>query len=223
MIDMPGITESDYDGLLRELCATAKESGAQDAVVISTGDIIIDPRVRLKCMISPCYFSNTCRHCPPNGRSDGEVRATVSKYSKAIFFRIAVKESILSAPGITYSSRTFMLDDEGSTTVLGLHLILNFQIVSLIEKRAVELGCEPSGFAAGDCRVALCYFNPVCTALVNDENCIHPNLSRPSMEAAGMDVYSMAANVGWDIYPVGSSCRPGDVPRGSLCGLVLVY
>jgi predicted metal-binding protein len=221
MSDMRGRTQQNSDAILKKLCATAKDGGAEDVVVISTDEVIVDPRVRLKCMISPCYFSNTCRHCPPYGYSVDEVQSMVSTYEKAVFFRIAVDQELLLAPGITYSSRTFMLDDQGFTARLGLHLILGFQIVALVEKRARELGCEPYGFAAGDCRVALCYFNPVCSALKKKENCIHPNLSRPSMEAAGMNVYSMAANVGWDIYPVGGTCRPGDVPRGSLCGLVL--
>jgi predicted metal-binding protein len=208
---------------LSELCATARDGGAEDVVAISTEDVLVDPRVRLKCMVSPCYFSNTCRHCPPHGYSIDEVKSMVAEYEKAIFFRFLVKEQVLSAPGITYSSRTFMLDDEGATTALGLHLILNFQIVALVEKRGRELGLSPYGFAAGDCRVTLCYFNPTCTALKSGDKCVHPDLSRPSMEAAGMDVYSMAANVGWDIYPIGGSCQPGDVPRGSLCGLVLAF
>ena len=39
--------------------------------------------------------------------------------------------------------------------------------------------------------------------------------SRPSMEAVGIDVYKMAAQAGWDIYPIGSE-RPEDMPKGTL-------
>jgi hypothetical protein len=38
-----------------------------------------------------------------------------------------------------------------------------------------------------------------------------------------MDAFTMAAKVGWEIYPVGRSTSPEDVPYGSLLGLVLIY
>jgi len=43
------------------------------------------------------------------------------------------------------------------------------------------------------------------------------------MEAVGMDANAMATKVGWEIYPVGRSKSPEDVPYGSLLGLVLIY
>jgi hypothetical protein len=42
------------------------------------------------------------------------------------------------------------------------------------------------------------------------------------MEAVGIDVYKMAAALGWDIYPIGSSAKPEDFPKGTLAGLVIV-
>ena len=104
----------------------------------------------------------------------------------------------------------------------GAYYLLCYQIVALLERRARRLGYEPLGFSAGDCKEVLCFFYPACRAIKDKSRCRHPDLSRPSMEASGMDVYAMAANVGWDIYPIGGSCQPGDVPRGSLCGVVLV-
>jgi hypothetical protein len=38
-----------------------------------------------------------------------------------------------------------------------------------------------------------------------------------------MDAFTMATKVGWDIYPIGLSTSPEDVPYGSLLGLVLIY
>jgi hypothetical protein len=32
----------------------------------------------------------------------------------------------------------------------------------------------------------------------------------------------MAANAGWDIYPIGGACTPGDIPHGMSVFLVLV-
>ena len=214
--------QQDNDTFLDQLCATAIDGGAKDVVVLATDDIIIDPRVRLKCLIPRCHGSGTCRNCPPYGLSIGEVRSKVSGYRKAVFFRVAANERALTSPGIPGSLKTGLVDKEGALIVVGAFYILCCQIVALIEKHARRLGCEPLGFTAGDCRNVLCFFQGSCRALKDKERCRHPDLSRPAMEASGMNVFRMAANVGWDIYPIGSTCRPGDVPRASICGIVLI-
>jgi hypothetical protein len=33
----------------------------------------------------------------------------------------------------------------------------------------------------------------------------------------------MAAKVGWDVYPIGGSISPSEVPHGTKLGLVLIY
>jgi len=38
-----------------------------------------------------------------------------------------------------------------------------------------------------------------------------------------MDMYTMAARAGWDVYPAGASVSPQDVPYGATYGLVLIY
>jgi predicted metal-binding protein len=210
------------DAAMRELCAVAAEGGAEEALIIPAGDIIVDPRVRFKCMIAPCYESGVCANCPPYGYSIEEVRSMVSGYERAVFFRVAANERDISSPGIPQGMETGVLDNEGACVMAGAYYLLIYQIVALVERRARQLGYQPQGFSAGDCKEVLCFFHPACRAIKDKSKCRHPDLSKPSMEASGMDVYAMAANVGWDIYPIGGSCRPGDVPRGSLCGIVLV-
>ena len=215
--------EHEKDAVLRGLCAVARGGGAEDALVIAADDVIIDPRVRFKCMIAPCYQCGVCSNCPPHGYSIQDVRSKVAGYEKAVFFRVAADQSYISAPGISRCLEARVFDDEGALVIVGTYYLLVYQIVALIEKRARELDYEPLGFAAGDCREVLCFFHPGCRAIKNKEKCRHPDLSRPSMESSGMDVFAMAAKVGWDIYPLGGSSRPGDAPRASLLGLVLVY
>ncbi len=41
------------------------------------------------------------------------------------------------------------------------------------------------------------------------------------MEAVGMNAFQMAASVGWDIYPIGKSTCPDEVPYGNRLGFVL--
>lgn len=207
---------------LRELCAVAVRGGAEDALIIPAADIIVDARVRFKCMIAPCPESGICANCPPYGYPVEEVRSMVSAYERAVFFRVAAKESHVSSPGVARGLEKGVLDDEGACVMTGAYYILSYQIVALLTRRARQLGFEPLGFAAGDCKESLCFFHNACRAIKDRSKCRHPDLSRPSMEASGMDVYAMAADVGWEIYPIGGGCRPGDVPRGSICGIVLV-
>ncbi len=164
-----------------------------------------------------------CGHCPPHGDSVEEIRSKVAAYEKGVFFRIAADQGYLSAPGIAHCLESDVFDDEGALIMVGTYYILCFQIVSLIEKRACRQGYKPLGFAAGDCKAVLCLYESGCRALKDRAKCRHADLSRPSMEASGIDVFAMAANAGWDVYPLGGSSRPGDAPRGSLHGLVLVY
>ena len=207
---------------LASLIRVALEKGASDAKVIQATDIIVDPRVRLKCMIPRCFASGTCAHCPPHGFSIDEVRRIISGYSHAVCFRVIVDSRIIAAPEVSDCLTKGLLDDRGNLLNLGAHYILLFQIVAFLERRARSLGYAPRGFAAGTCRDAFCHFQPYCQALMTDMGCRHPDISRPSMESCGMDAYAMAANVGWDMYPIGGTCRPEDVPKGSLMGLVLV-
>jgi len=43
------------------------------------------------------------------------------------------------------------------------------------------------------------------------------------MEAVGMDAFTMATKFGWEIYPIGRSTSPEEVPYGLMLGLVLIY
>jgi hypothetical protein len=42
------------------------------------------------------------------------------------------------------------------------------------------------------------------------------------MEAVGIDVFSMAARRGWEIYPCGERIEGEDIPHVLLVGLVLI-
>jgi predicted metal-binding protein len=42
--------------ILEPLRRTALDRGANDAVIISSSDVIVDPRARFKCMIPKCYM-----------------------------------------------------------------------------------------------------------------------------------------------------------------------
>lgn len=208
---------------LEELRQLALDRGADDAVVIPTSEVIVDPRVRLKCMIPQCYSAGRSSYCPPYGYTTQEVRDIVSRYEWAIFFRVSVKNSIIAAISMTDCVKYGVMDNGGNAINLGGHYFLVFTIVKLLQKRAKALGyASTQGFGAGTCRSLFCSFQLGCQDLLTRRGCLHPNLACPSMESCGMNAYTMAARVGWDIYPIGGTCQPDSVPHGNLMGLVLV-
>ena len=208
--------------ILEPFHKAALERGADDAVIIPSSDVIVDPRVRFKCMIPRCYMSGNCAHCPPHGYSIQEVRDIVAGFDWGVFFRVKVQNSIIAAKGLHHFIETGVADESGNLMNLGAHYILVFTIVKILEKRAQAAGFTTHGFAAGNCRDPFCLLQPICQNLMTRNGCRNPELSSHSMESCGMDAYRMAARAGWDHYPIGGSCEPESVPHGSLMGLVLV-
>lgn len=201
---------------------SAIDHGADEAVIIPASDVIVDPRVRFKCMIPKCYMSGGCAHCPPHGLSVREVRELVAAYDLGIFFRAKVDSKIIAAEGIHEAIEQGVADDGGNLMNLGGHYILVFTIVKILEKYARQADYDAYGFGAGNCKDPFCFLQPVCQRLMSSKGCRNPDLSAYSMESCGMDAYTMAARVGWDHYPIGGACEPDTVPRGSLMGIVLV-
>ena len=78
------------------------------------------------------------------------------------------------------------------------------------------------GFAGGPCKTIFCP-DVECSALIPGQGCRHSYKARSAMEAVGMDAFQMAAKVGWDVYPIGGSITPDDVPHGTRLGLIFIY
>lgn len=208
--------------LARDLTGAARRAGAADAKIIPASRVIVDPRVRLKCLVPPCPLSGTCRFCPPHGYSAEQTRKRVARYENALFFHVAVDRDVICRPEVGDGVRQYRVDDKGRLLVVGAYQLLVYQIVALVEKQARERGCRPAGYVAAACKELLCFLHDDCPVLARKGACRHPDLARPAMEASGMDVYKMAAGAGWDIYPIGRSLSPGDVERAMLLGLVLI-
>jgi predicted metal-binding protein len=100
--------------------------------------------------------------------------------------------------------------------------VLNYRSVSSIEAAAFYDGHYLAvGFGGQACRSGLCS-NKECAALLPGQECRNPTKSRPNMHAMGMDVYRMATRQGWDMFPVGESTRPEDVPGLTSLGIVFI-
>jgi predicted metal-binding protein len=189
----------------------AMEIGATDANIISTDLILIDDRVRAKCIYPKCGFYGTNANCPPYGMELDMVRKIVKKFHYAIFTCIKVGPEVVAGK-----------NDEDLKKRLRTQT-KNHEMISRLEAEAFYDGYHfAMGFATGTCKHFLCPTKE-CSALVPGQGCRHPLKARASMEGVGMDAFAMAARIGWDVYPIGGSTLPSDVPHGVRLGLLLVH
>ena len=203
------MNESRLEEDLERYRQKALEMGASNVAILRTDEIPVDERVTLKCQIPRCFGYGVCAHCPPNTLKPEELRGILRKYRRAMFFTRDVLPEVIIRDKATIKERV-----EAYRSV--------FKMVSDIESMAFYDGHYLAfGFASGSCRHTYCGQQKSCLAL-EGEKCRFSLLSRPSMEAVGIDVYRMAAGIGWDIYPIGSSAKAGDIPKGTLAGIVIV-
>lgn len=187
----------------------ALELGATKAKIIRADEIIVDERVTLKCQVPRCFGFGTGANCPPNTLKPAEMRSLLEKYRHAVFFVKEVPSAVIVRDKATIKER------------VKAYLEV-FKIVTDIESMAFYDGHYLAfGLGAGSCRHTFCGLEENCAAL-KGEKCRFSLRSRPSMEAVGLDAYKMAACAGWDIYPIGSNAKPGDIPFGLLAGIIIV-
>ena len=189
----------------------ALELGATDAKIITTDMVLIDERVRAKCIYPLCFRYGTSINCPPYVMDVEQTRKIVNNFRHAIFTRLEVPSEKIAGPEAAEKKPYLSTNVE------------THKIVSKIEAEAFYDGYHLAlGFACGSCKGNFCP-NVDCSALTTGQPCRHSLKARPSMEGVGMDVYIMATKVGWDIYPIGASISPSEVPCGATFGLVLIY
>jgi predicted metal-binding protein len=187
----------------------ALELGATQAKVIPVQDIPVDDRVLLKCQIPRCFGYGVGAHCPPHTLKPAELREALQHYQWAVLFIKEVPPEVIVRDKATIKERVAVYQEV-------------FKIVSELESMAFYDGHYLAfGFGAGSCRHTFCGQQEDCQAL-EGKRCRFSLLARPSMEAVGIDVYKMVAQAGWDIYPIGSGAKPGNIPKGTLAGIVIV-
>jgi len=182
--------------------------GADAAQVVQASTVHIDERVTLKCAVPKCFGYGTCGNCPPHAPAPEQMRAAVSRYSTAVALRLDV------APEAIVRDRATIMERVAAYKKV-------FSIVSAVESAAFYDGHHLAlGLAAGSCKSTFCH--DVDCAVLAGQKCRHNLIARPSMEAVGIDCFALAASLGWDLYPIGSSATAERVPSGALLGLVFV-
>lgn len=207
-LDLPAAKiEKDLENFRR----LAVEVGAADAASISTDEIIIDERVRAKCMYPKCAFYGNNINCPPHAPDLDFIRKLVARYAYGILFCVRgdpkdfVGPDFLKRVGRKNRAKT----------------IVN-TVCSEIESRAFYEGYHLAlAFGQGPCKSYWCPDQP-CAALGEEKACRFPLKARTSVEAVGIDAFSMATRKGWEIYPCGARVEPEKIPHVLLIGLILI-
>ena len=186
---------------------TALEMGATEAKIITADQVIIDDRVRAKCMNPKCTFYGTNGNCPPHAPDLDTVRKTIRSFQHGIL--VINKFPTRDAVG-KYRGPEELKDT-----------LKNHKIIAKVEAQAFYAGYYLAlGFADGPCKPRYCP-DRECSVLTG-KGCRMGLRARYSMEAWGMDAFLMATRSGWDIYPVGTSTRSVDVPYEVTLGLVMI-
>jgi predicted metal-binding protein len=194
---------------LEKYCEKALALGASQAKIVRAEAIPVDERVTLKCQIPRCFGYGVGAQCPPNTMKPAELREILKKYEWAVLFIKDIPPEVIVRDKQTIKERVAAYQEL-------------YRIVSDVESAAFYDGHYLAfGLAAGSCRHTYCGQQKDCQAM-KGERCRFSLVSRPSMEAVGIDVYRMVAQAGWDIYPIGSSAQPEDVTKGTLAGIVIV-
>jgi predicted metal-binding protein len=202
-------------------CELAISLGASDAKAIPAEKVYVEHRVRTKCTIPRCPAYGQSANCPPHSLEVPKIRDLVSECKCGVLVKLDLEPSLMVGDDLGE------VDKDGNIVATNeLRQLLNryrklSDIVTQIESQAFYDGHYLAvAFAAGSCRAHYCNFLD-CTVLEGDP-CRFALRARPSMEGSGMDAFRMASEAGWEIYPVGSDCKPADVPKGALLGIVLI-
>jgi len=214
-------TDDEIKDDLEKYRMMAKELGASGATVIPAEKVHVDKRVRIKCTIPKCPQYGGSAHCPPHTMEPDKMSELVQAFKYALLVKLEIQSSVVVGGDF------FMRDKDGKLVPkkAGEEFLKTLRrlsdIVTEIESQAFYDGHYlATSFSSGSCHLNYCNFKE-CQVL-KGQPCRFPLRARPSMEACSMDVFRMATEAGWDIYPIGMDCNPALVPQATLVGLVLI-
>ena len=186
----------------------AVDAGITNAAIISTDQIVIDERVRMKCRFPLCTEYGSCMNCPPNTGTLDEMRERLALYKYAIVLKLDVDPARI----VGKAAR----GDEGVEDLIQLSKIINS-----VESAAFYDGYYfATGFSSASCHFIWCR-GLECQAMAG-KGCRFNARAYTSMESVGIDVFRLISSLGWDIYPLGMSATADACPHGSRCGMVLI-
>jgi predicted metal-binding protein len=195
-------------GLFRQ---KALELGAAGAEIIRADQLVVDERVRLKCLIPRCLRAGETPNCPPHAPDLDLVRKAFARYSWGLLIKTHVEPMSDFIPGSnrdkTGIDRSLLFHQKTATIV--------WEIERLAYKHGYSLAM---GLGGGSCKDYLCH-GLVCQ-FKDSGRCRFPLRARPAMEALGIDVVDIIGKAGWSAYPLIDD--PAEIPCATSVGLVLI-
>lgn len=100
-----GVTIEELAQIGAELSALAREIGADDVAAVAASDVVVDERVRLKCLVPLCASYGRNLVCPPRAPSPAETRVLLRRYRLGLVVQQAIPYSQADADRF-YGGRT---------------------------------------------------------------------------------------------------------------------
>ena len=207
---------------------TEELDGVGRAAVISAKDIIVDAKVRWKCLFPICFGIGSSPCCPPNTPPVDECERIIHSFRYAILFQMDVPVEDFTHSVADYVQATPERLEEYHAEV-GRHFISNTGVCNQIEAWANSMGYRQAvSFSAGPCtglQTGECGWvtEKSSCAVLEGKTCRKFLKVRPAMEAMSIDVIGTILPLGWDMVYIGGRTNDrDDIPCASTVGLLLV-
>jgi len=218
------------------LVERAFEVGATRAAAIPVSQVVVDPRVTMKCMIPPCEVYGTDHMCPPFSPTAAEFSGYLKAYEHAVLVQVqdrlpeGFEAFVAETEDNWYCSlhRQKTWAREYGDVMMPLWRRLHLAVLAVEQEARVQGHAGAVGIAGSDC--GFCQpddeagRNAVFSLVHPDEPpptgpfegcivaeaCPYPELARPAMEAVGIDVVRTLRNAGWELrFPATSYLEEG--------------
>lgn len=185
---------------VEQLKKAAVDMGAVEAQAISADEIVVDERVRLKCLAPLCSNYGVNLMCPPNILSVDEFRKIVARYHLALLLKFdngagQAPTGLVEQENLVNAWKTIRESPAGGAVSEYIDSLKRSQqhvcqILGKLESMCLKHGYPlAAGLAAGGCHLCDTCSGP-------GSACSHSFLARPSAEGLGVDVIQTATKAG---------------------------
>lgn len=203
--------------------------GVHRAAVISAKDIIVDAKVRWKCLFPICFGIGSSPCCPPNTPPVDECKRVIHSFRYAVIYQMDVPVKDFTHTMADYMAVASTEAGEELRMETARHFIGNTDVCNQIEAQANSMGYRQAvSFSAGPCtglqdRTCGDLTGKRQCAVLDGKTCRKFLKVRPAMEAMAIDVIGTILPLGWDMVYIGGDLNTAeDIPCASTAGILLV-
>ncbi len=180
----------------------ALEKGCPEAKVVPVDKVVVEDRVRLRCMVGCPHYGKGLR-CPPYTPSVDEFRKMLNDYSFVMVVKLKpreISEEVLAQYAVK-DGKTRLWDQDSSindsTGNIKSDFVKHYES-SLMDLLELERAAFKSGYVFATVFFAgRCLLCEECN--VDEAKCLNPSMARPSAEAMGINMMKTAENAGMNL------------------------